>query len=245
MGNQNNKIKVIGWTDYDDWYFPECEDVTDEVVDAIVDALIEGEYLFGGDAHQEHWGCCPVLSDGTRVAVSTRSWGGIMSKAYNKMYKGEKSNYMSFYMDMFIAESARKYPPARVDESLITAPKTVHKIQYTHEVDEYADCSRHIWIAPKTQEYETYKQGDFIDFFLVDGCPHMTGKIVYVVTAPTFEKILPEAMIWLYNDSEALGLKPGLSKEEILEELYKDFTREEVEKHGAIAILFEGVRSEF
>ena len=245
MENANAVIKVIGWTDYDDWYYPECEEVTDEVVDAIVDALIEGEYLFGGDAHQDHYGCCPVLSDGTRVAVSSRSWGGIMSMAYNKMHKGEKTNYMSFYMDMFIAESAHKYPPERVDESLITAHKTVHKIKYTHEIDDHDEFDRHIWMVPNTPEYADYKQGDYIDFIEVDGCPFRKVKVVCVETAPSFEELLPKALIWLFTDSSNLGLKSDLSKEEIAKELYKEFPRETVEKLGAIAIIFEDVRFEY
>lgn len=122
---QNKKTEVVGWTDNDNEYFPDCKNITEEVIDAIVADIRANGYLFGGDMHQsDSKPCTPVLSDGTKACFSWRGWGAVMAKAYS--VKG-KLSYMYAYMDELIKPEARSYPEERIDFDRITVKGKCYK----------------------------------------------------------------------------------------------------------------------
>ncbi len=75
------KIKVIGWTTYDDYTVSEGEH-SFASNEAIIDDIRKHGYEFTGWDHQETPNCVPVLSDGKSRTFSQRGWGGIMGEAY-------------------------------------------------------------------------------------------------------------------------------------------------------------------
>ena len=93
------RFKVIGWTDYEDEDYPEHEGDYAAVDAAVLSALREGGYRFDGTVHQ--YGSCgtPVLSDGTRVCYSMRTWGMVMAEAL-----GLPDPYGSSYVKWMIDE---------------------------------------------------------------------------------------------------------------------------------------------
>ena len=78
-----NIFKVISWTDDPDEKYPSM-DGSVAVDRAVMTELREKGYRFGGDAHQERRGCCPVLNDGAKVCCSMRGWGAIMAEALKR-----------------------------------------------------------------------------------------------------------------------------------------------------------------
>ena len=81
------KLKVIGWTYYDNTDIEEgyCGWAA---INAITDEVIKKGYKFSGEDHQELPCCVPVLSDGKLRRMSQRGWGRLMADAwgYNGMY---------------------------------------------------------------------------------------------------------------------------------------------------------------
>ena len=78
-----NIFKVIGWTDYSDEKYPSIGGSV-AANQAVITELREKGYRFGGDAHQERRGCCPVLNNGAKVCCSMRGWGAIMAEALKR-----------------------------------------------------------------------------------------------------------------------------------------------------------------
>ena len=78
-----NIFKVIGWTDDPDEKYPSI-DGSVAVDRAIMTEVREKGYRFGGDAHQERRGCCPVFNNGAKVCCSMRGWGAIMAEALKR-----------------------------------------------------------------------------------------------------------------------------------------------------------------
>ena len=81
------KLKVIGWTSYDDNTY-EAVEATNAIYNAVLDEVVKNDYLFSGYHHQEYDYCCPVLNTGKRVLFSQRGFGGLMAEAhgYNGVY---------------------------------------------------------------------------------------------------------------------------------------------------------------
>lgn len=100
-------MKIIGWTDYDNC-FPIAEN-TDEEIEALIKEIREKGFKFGGDAHENHSCCAPVLSNGKIMHFSWREWGGIMARAWNLQTKEGKYNYILWYMDEYGPEK-QVYP---------------------------------------------------------------------------------------------------------------------------------------
>lgn len=74
------KLKVIGWTYYTNRRLPQGK-VSWAAQYAIIDDIKEHGYQFSGWAHQEGYGCVPVLNDGKLYRFSQRGWGGVMAEA--------------------------------------------------------------------------------------------------------------------------------------------------------------------
>lgn len=120
MKRKNRIIyKVVGWTWWNDPDYIDAP-LTDEVVDAVAQEIRNNGYCFGGDAHQNHSGCVPVLNTGQAVRCSMRVWGTIMARAN---FEGSFSlDYMGWYTNNCIQDDAIKYPNEDVDESLFIHP---------------------------------------------------------------------------------------------------------------------------
>ena len=121
-----NIFKVIGWTDDSDEKYPPI-DGSVAAYQAVITELREKGYRFGGDAHQERRGCCPVLNNGAKVCYSMRGWGAIMAEALG--INTDKYAYMEWYMDGWTRvgiieyegiERKSIYPHPGVDETRIS-----------------------------------------------------------------------------------------------------------------------------
>lgn len=83
-----NDLKVIGWADYDDLgekykeYTSDSLKECDYVMELIAQELRKHNYHWNGEYHQNGPGGAPVLSNGTQVQCTFRTWGGIMALAY-------------------------------------------------------------------------------------------------------------------------------------------------------------------
>ena len=75
------KLKVLGWTYYDDYDFEEGTNGW-AATNAVIDDIKEHGYLFSGEDHQEHSCCAPILNDGKIHRFSQRGFGGIMAEAH-------------------------------------------------------------------------------------------------------------------------------------------------------------------
>lgn len=74
------KLRVIGWTDYDE---ERAEgDNGWAARNAIIDDIRQNGYEFSGWAHQEGANCAPVLNDGRIYRFSQRGWGDLMAEAH-------------------------------------------------------------------------------------------------------------------------------------------------------------------
>lgn len=74
------KLRVVGWTYYDA-DLPQGE-IGWAARNAVVDDIKKHGYLFSGWAHQEGYGCTPVLNDGKAYCFSQRGWGDVMAEAH-------------------------------------------------------------------------------------------------------------------------------------------------------------------
>ncbi len=80
------KLKVIGWTSYDNNCFAPARGASLAACSAIIDAIVNDGLCFTGEHMQERDGCVPVLNDGRKYIFSRRGFGGIMAEAHG--YKG-------------------------------------------------------------------------------------------------------------------------------------------------------------
>ncbi len=76
------KLRVIGWTNYDNMRFEEGRD-TFASHEAIIDDMRAHGYDFSGWHHQEADYGMPVLNDGKVRRYSQRGWGGLMADVYD------------------------------------------------------------------------------------------------------------------------------------------------------------------
>ncbi len=122
------KLKVIGWTYYDDPNYIYFE-TTWATQNAVLEDVIKNGYLFTGYHHQEYDHCCPVLNNGKKIIFSQRGFGGLMAMAQNR----HKTYDYSLYA--YTAEpnaSYYKFPKTDPDDSLIVDEKTLYE---TYEID--------------------------------------------------------------------------------------------------------------
>lgn len=104
-------LKVIGWIDYDDTYFETARGTIYELR-AVAKEIKENGYKFGGNDHEDHSCCCPVLSNGKALRLSWRSWGYVMAMAYDLKTKDGDYNYILWYMGEYGPEE-RVFPPRK------------------------------------------------------------------------------------------------------------------------------------
>ncbi len=101
------KLRVIGWTYYDDLHFDEAEGTYASHA-AIIDDIKKHGYNFTGWHHQEEENGAPVLSDGKIRRYSQRGWGGVMADVYGEDDPFAYASY-AFYPGLYEVEV--KMPP--------------------------------------------------------------------------------------------------------------------------------------
>lgn len=238
---KKKKLFVVGWVDYDDFYYPRAE-ISDEVFDAVCEEVRKKGYVFGGDAHQDRSDCCPLLSDGTKAMFSWRGWGGVIAAAYDM--KG-KYSYMAGYMDDMIESSS--YPDGEVDYGLIDEPYKTYGLPLSTDEDAFGITFHICAESDVTRKIAAYDYVDFYDttiptdsgdygYAIMNSC-----RVMDVLRAGSFEEIVEklnkeakEYRCYFDNSvSIACGCESELSSEQLVEKLYKDYPREDVKKNGA------------
>lgn len=123
------KLKVVGWTHYDFYDFPEG-DSSWAVRMAVVDEIKKNDYFFSGWDHQESYYCAPVFNDGKMRRFSQRGFADMMAEAHGK------TGYMDYSLYMFgIEPSARRMPKNNVTKRSVVVEKNLAET-FTLEVDE-------------------------------------------------------------------------------------------------------------
>ncbi len=238
---EKEKLFVVGWTDYDSEYFPACT-LTDEVYQAVADEVRDKNYLFGGNSHQDYSGCCPVLNNGCKAAFSCRGWGLVIAMAYNQRGRDGRYDIMCGYMDSMIKPSAVRYPEEGVKFALIDDKGKTYKL--VAPTSQYGnDWIKKFEARVDSDELKQLQAGDYLDMTVCDedGLPFAmdTYKITDIFRGATFEDVIRQADEIYYTDAEYFGYPGDWTKEQLIEQLYKDYPREQVEKNGAV--LFRAV----
>ena len=160
------KIKVIGWTYYDDTSYPDL-DINNAKHTAVVEEIRKHKYLFSGYSHQERFGCVPVFNDGSMGTWSQRGWGAVMAEAYGDEGLYAYSIYAFELKDELI-------PKDYVDDSLIEDSKTLYE-EYEINIDNEEDflnlshISSYKLLKDRTNDkYKYMSVGDTIVFIYND-----------------------------------------------------------------------------
>ena len=123
------KIKVVGWTCYDFYDFPEGEQSW-AVRMAVVDEIKKNNYFFSGWDHQESLYGAPVFNDGKMRRFSQRGFADIMAEAHGD------TGYMDYSLYMFgIKPEALRLPKNKATKQSIVVEKNLAET-FTLEVDE-------------------------------------------------------------------------------------------------------------
>lgn len=161
------KLKVIGWTSYDDNTY-EAVEATNAIYNAVLDEVVKNDYLFSGYHHQEYDYCCPVLNTGKRVLFSQRGFGGLMAEAhgYNGIY-----DYSLFAYPVDMDPKHFRLPTQDVDESQIVSEKELFEtfqIEVDKETYAIADIEE-ILVLRDYKDYRYLEVGDVIELLHKDG----------------------------------------------------------------------------
>ena len=168
------KLKVIGWTYYDDPSY-EYFETTWATQNAVLKDIIENGYEFTGYHHQERDYCCPVLNNGKKIIFSQRGFGGVMAQAHglNGLY-----DYSTYAYPVNYNSSDYNFPTTDPDESLIVDEKTLYE---TFEIDAdltmvaTADINNELTL-PDEEKYALIEVGDFVKL----NCDKHTSKFKIV-----------------------------------------------------------------
>lgn len=100
------KLKVIGWTEYDNYDYKAGVNGW-AAINAIIDDIKKHKYKFTGYDHEERRNCAPILNDGKIYRFSQRGFGGLMAEAHGDTGRMDYTMYsFSFSMD----EKFARYP---------------------------------------------------------------------------------------------------------------------------------------
>ena len=235
-----NIFKVIGWTDYSDEKYPPAHESV-AANQAIITELREKGYRFGGDAHQDRRGCCPVLNNGTRVCFSMRRWGAIMAEALGT--NTDKYAYMDWYMDCWRREGfvgcdgiERKsvYPRPGVDKTRISpvlCGKTIHTMRLAKApYDSIKRGEKTVEVRLNDAKRRTVKAGDIIVFDSFDDAQDIV--VVQVVELHHFNRFQELFASELFPKTGSVGV----SAEEAAKSMYQYYTKEQEEQYGVLGI---------
>lgn len=228
------KFKVIGWTNYDDERYP-WRDGSVAIDKVVGEALREGGYRFCGDAHQYHEGCVPVLNDGKRVLYSMRSWGQVMADALNE--EGGNWDYMDWYMHLG-EETGMKYPRPYVDESKIVPFESIAETFQMKLNDLYFDLVRQGKKSVEVRLFDEKRQmispGDYIIFSRAgDERDKLKVRVKYMAECYAFSELFD-----MFRPEE-FGYSEKCTSLQFQEDMYKIYTREQVDKYGVVGIVIE------
>lgn len=229
-------LTVIGWTDYDNEYFSSCE-LTDEVCNAVAAEVRARGYRFGGDSHQDRSGCCPVLSNGCCARFSWRGWGMVIAMAYELRGQNGQYDHMCGYMDDMINPDSICRPKAGVDFSKFEDKgKTYQLLAAQSQYGNY-------WIKKfearvDSDELKQIKIGDYLDIKVLGEYGEYQFmdryKVLAIFRGGSFEDVIRKTDEDYYIDAEYFGYSDNLMQEELIEQLYNDYSRDQVEKCGAV-----------
>lgn len=235
-----NIYKVIGWTDYTNTKYPESGDSI-AIFYAIIKELQEKGYKFGGDAHQEKDGCCPVMNDGTIARFSMRGRGGLMATALGE-YTDENA-YMEWCMDGFTRKGKvgsggirreSVYPHPFVDETSIPdvlRGKRIHTMHLTE--NPYRNMERGLKtleIRLNDEKRQEVRVGDIIEFCYYEG--EMNILITEVEELHRFKSFRG---LFESDMAEMTGMG-DMSVEEAVKAMYVYYTKEKEDKYGVLGI---------
>lgn len=234
--DNKQKLCVAGWTDYDNEYFPSCV-LTDEVYAAVAEEVREKGYRFGGDSHQDYSACCPVLSNGCAARFSCRGWGLVIAMAYDLRGRNGQYDHMFGYMDEMIKRDAISRPEGGVDFRKIEDKGKIY--QLVASPSQYENY----WIKKfeariDSDELKQIKIGDYLDMKVMSDFNSLIFmdryKVVAVFRGANFEELVEQASERYYADAEYFGYPDDLEDDQLVEQFYKDYPREQVEQHGAV-----------
>lgn len=236
------RYEVIGWVDSEESDYPKHKYITAPVDAVIIKEIRKHGYLFGGDAHERY---CPVLNDGTYVRYSWRGWGRIMALAHG--YKEE--DYMMGYMDEMIDPQMRKYPKdMEIDDSKIEFKENLADTFVMHLNEDMFLAMKK---GTKTVEVRLFDDkrkkidiGDYIEFHNKNNDEvYIKMRVLDLRIEQTFKELFERNIdlrnTSLYYTSEQLGFSKESSRDALVKNMYKHYTKEQEEKYGVIAFVLE------
>ena len=184
------KIKVIGWTDWED------NDYDDGVIDraaynAILQNMRENGYFFTGWHHQEDFTCAPVLNDGKIRRFTQRSWGGLIADL--KGLKGRYS-YAAYAFDFGESDGFVKPKFKEISESDVLSGA---ELSENYEIKVRSDVLRRIKTKEEMKladlpEYNYMAEGDTVKLI------SKSETCRFIITSFSTEKKLPKRDIDKY-----------------------------------------------
>ena len=199
------KLKVIGWTSYSTPL--KQGKVSWAAQYAIIEEIKKHGYSFSGWAHQEGYGCAPVLNDGKVYRFSQRGWGGIMAEAHG--YTGS----MDYSLYAFAGDRDKEIrPEGGYDESAV-APEGSLAESFSFEVSEAEFLKLHKKRKIKWEDVPALKYLDAGDR-LIFTCKEQL--VEYIVTDVERQKDLTEEEMleWERRFYNAAGKPDEMKKAE-------------------------------
>lgn len=235
-----NIFKVIGWTHYDDPNYP-VSDYSVAIDYAVIAELKEKGYKFGGDAHQEMEGCCPIINNGAKACYAKRAWGGLMAEAQG--INNDPYAYMEWYMDGWTREGMigedgierqSVYPVECIDKSLISENlrgKTIHTMRLAEKPYKSLESGeKTVEVRLNDEKRKRVKVGDIIVFFT----PTEEIKIIVteVVKLHCFDNFtqLFQSPLFKYTGSK------NMSAEQAVNSMYEYYSKEDEQQNGVLGI---------
>ena len=235
-----NIFKVIGWTDYSDEKYPSI-DGSVAANQAVITELREKGYRFGGDAHQEKRGCCPVLNNGAKVCYSMRGWGAIMAEALG--INTDKYADMEWYMDGWTRvgivgyegiERKSVYPHPGVDKTRISPAlcgKTIHTMHLAKApFDSIARGEKTVEVRLNDEKRQAVKAEDIIVFNSFDDARDIVvAQVVRLYHFNRFQELFASELFPKTGSTD-------ISAEEAVKNMYQYYTEEQEEQYGVLGI---------
>lgn len=233
---ENKKLFVVGWTDYDNEYFPSCE-LTDEIYRAVAAEVRDKGYRFGGNSHQDYSACCPVLNTGYAARFSCRGWGLVIAMAYDLRGRHGQYDHMFGYTDDMIKPEAISRPQAGVDFRHIEDKGKIYRLVASPSQYEN-DWIKKFEARTDSDELKQVKVGDYLDLDVMSDFDVLIFmgryKVVAIYRAKSFEELIAIVNDKYYADSEYFGYSDDLEDDQLVEQFYNDYPREQVAQHGVV-----------
>ena len=115
--NENKKVRIIGWTTYDDYDFNGGSigildyGGDEETNKAVIEDIKKHGYLFSDYDHQKNLHCVPVTDDYHMIRYSQRHFGYVMASAW-----GEPENAPTYSFEFALKSEAKVFPGRKRQE---------------------------------------------------------------------------------------------------------------------------------